>query len=567
MTRSPTTTQAARTITDYFETWYCPVKLAMRTERTHHQYRVVIRLFGDFLERPATLDDLQDDVVTAFIGWGRQNRNWSPATCNKARNHLCALWRYAARKRHVDDFPDIDPVPGYRRIPEAWTGEEVQAILRAATLTAGYVGSIPARFFWTALLLTLYDTGARIGAIRQARWRDFQPAKNLLLLRAENQKQRADQAVVLHANTIHLLSLIRGEAGADDLIFPWVQAGTSIWLHFGKILKRAGLPANRRGKFHKMRRTAATNVALLGGTAAASDLLGHSSEHVTKCYIDTTKLPMRSWVDEMPRPETELDLGGLLDLASGSITAIPGGTPRKFVATAAITDASRERPPAPADDTPLVELLLSFSEHLRQCGYERHYTMQAGWDIQNWIRMMELDLLADLRPDSLTAYLAKLTANGLAPNTVKHRRSGIYAFLRWLVEVRGCDGDVLECYANVMVRPHAHRRAMKLDDVGRGGAAQPGTIMHFFVSTIEPQLICEMSPSSVKSYRPYVNAYLRFAGGGATMADLTEERIVEFENAMLGLVEPISASQYGQAMRRILHRSASDGAAKGGGEQ
>jgi hypothetical protein len=52
----------------------------------------------------------------------------------------------------------------------------------------------------------------------------------------------------------------------------------------GKICKRAGLPQNRRSKFHRIRKTTASFYQAAGGSAQS--LLDHSSPAVTRRYLD-----------------------------------------------------------------------------------------------------------------------------------------------------------------------------------------------------------------------------------------------------------------------------------------
>jgi integrase len=51
-----------------------------------------------------------------------------------------------------------------------------------------------------------------------------------------------------------------------------------------KILERAGLPKDRRCKFHKIRKTTASYYEAAGGSAQR--LLDHSSPAVTRKYLD-----------------------------------------------------------------------------------------------------------------------------------------------------------------------------------------------------------------------------------------------------------------------------------------
>lgn len=73
------------------------------------------------------------------------------------------------------------------------------------------------------------------------------------------------------------------------------------------ILKPAGLPNDRKRKFHAIRKTVATYVAATRGKEAARDALGHSDNRTTDGYIadahsvDPTLPPRFSPMDVMPK--------------------------------------------------------------------------------------------------------------------------------------------------------------------------------------------------------------------------------------------------------------------------
>lgn len=421
-------------IMDYFERWYRPVKLATRTEKTYHQYRVNIRLFGEFLGRPATLGDLQDDLVTAFMGYGMKQRNWSPSTANKAKNHLCALWKYAARKRHgVDVFPDVDSIPLFKKTPLAWTDAEMQRIIAAAARATGQIEGISYRLFWPALLLTCYDTGGRIGAVLALRWCDVDLEGRTVLLTAEHQKQRADQLLDIHADTARaLLAMKRPTADGDALVFPWPVHRHTLYNTYRRILKMAGFDAGRRDLFHKLRRTAATETARCGGSAAATELLGHSSGHVTKVYLDPRRLERKTYVNDVPRPKWEL---------------------------APTIDAT----------TPIRDWLTKFHAATIAVGFNPTFCDDMRYEIGLFIDGQNLRTAADVRSDSAVKFVADLKAAGYAPSTVQGRKQAVAMFLRWLIEKQGMAGEIVDAHSSVITN-HGSNRLFD-DDEAKGGAA------------------------------------------------------------------------------------------------
>ena len=289
----------------YFLHFYLPLRLIGCAKSTQYRYRVVLRNYSRFLGRSATLADLEDDQITRFLGW-TLSKGRSPETANSSRCHLMALWNYAARKRHVEQFPEIKRVPTYKRAPVAWTPEEFGKIINAAGKAGKefmwrHTGGIRPTLWWPAFLLTIYDTGLRLGAALQLRCSDFNPATRRLFVRAETQKQRCDQVLFVDHATAELLGELIA-ATPRETLFPWRGDVATICRHFRRILKAAGLPHGRRDLFHKIRRTTATLCEIHVGPGSATKQLGHSNTRVTEKYLDPAQLPETDITAKIPRP-------------------------------------------------------------------------------------------------------------------------------------------------------------------------------------------------------------------------------------------------------------------------
>lgn len=296
---------------EYFTVVYCAMRLGIRSPRTKILYLNSLRLFDKYLERAATLADLNDDTVTAHLAWilanGRQ-----PRTANKSRDQLLALWRYAARKRHVDLFPDVEPIPEFKRAPRAWTIEQLAKLLAVARQPGEWrseLCGVPSIIWWPALLLTLYDTGIRIGAAMQLRVDDFDASGRIVFVRAETQKHRADQVLPVSEETASILAESIAATESRDWLFPWPFDQAYLYTQFNLLLKAAGLPTGRGNKFHKIRRTSATMAELCIGPGAATIHLGHSSPKVTERYLDRTMLPSANVAAALPRPVLPTEKG------------------------------------------------------------------------------------------------------------------------------------------------------------------------------------------------------------------------------------------------------------------
>ena len=284
------------TLRDLLDSEYAPLRgLA---PKALIQYRMTIERFGEQLLREPTLADLDPLVVQRFLSSRRAQV--SIATVVKDRTHLVALWGYAARRRHVAEFPTLPPLKAPGRIPRAYTIAQVSALVRTARAWPGEVAGLPAGVWWSSLIRGGFETAERIGAMLQLRWRDVDLEARHIVYVAETRKgSTRDIQRPITAGLAGWLALIK--RGPTDFVWPWVRHRESIWYDLRKITKAAGVP--HRG-FHALRKTAASYVAAAGGDATS--LLDHSDPRITRdSYVDPSIAPPRSSLSDLP----PLDLG------------------------------------------------------------------------------------------------------------------------------------------------------------------------------------------------------------------------------------------------------------------
>lgn len=283
----PVAREDIKTLRDVYLSLYLPLRLRGKSEACKKQYVINLDAFGRFLGRVPVLSDLNDDTVGQFFA-SIVERGMSPATANKARNHILALWRLAARKRLVEEFPDVAKITEPKRTPMAWTPEDLAKLWTALQATEGTISGMPANSWWMALHHLLWWSAERIGAVLQLRWTDFDFESGWLNIPAQFRKfGLSDKATHFPDAAIEALANIR--APERDVILPWPKDRSLIWQDYKKILKRAGLPFDRKSMFHRMRKSAASHFEAAGGNATA--LLGHSSRSVTMAYLDPRIVP------------------------------------------------------------------------------------------------------------------------------------------------------------------------------------------------------------------------------------------------------------------------------------
>jgi len=266
-------------LVDLFEE-YRRRKLRGASHHTVNQFNVTLRAFSRFVEHEALLSDLDNDVVSEFC-WSRVESGLSPATARKNGNNLCALWRYTCRNAMLTVWPDVDLPKEPERTPIAWTPEQLERLFAACDDELGDIAGVHAADWWHALHSVLWDTGERISAVMSAKWCDVDLESGWLTINAESRKGKSrDKSWQLHADTTETLSKIKSPE--RKLIFPFPY--TTLYYRYSRLLKRAGLPHDRKHKFHCLRKSVGSYFEAAGGNA--TELLDHSSRQVTRAYLD-----------------------------------------------------------------------------------------------------------------------------------------------------------------------------------------------------------------------------------------------------------------------------------------
>lgn len=279
-------------------TFYFPRQPKIRSDQTKAQYGFAFDNFDAAIGRPATLGDLTEDSILAMISL-LQSRGLAPKTVNERRGRINAIWSWLAKRGIVKTWPTVGPIPEPRRIPQAWSREQLGTLVDAAFSERGYIGSVPAGMWWGTLHLVAWESGERIGALMQAEWSMLDIPGRAMILPAEIRKGgRDDMRHRLTATTVNLLATIKSDR---ELIWEWPYDLKYVWLKYRGIRERAGLPTDRKSSFHRIRKSAASWLDAAGGDAAT--FLGHSSPEVArKSYIDPSVKESPAAADLLFRP-------------------------------------------------------------------------------------------------------------------------------------------------------------------------------------------------------------------------------------------------------------------------
>ena len=95
--------------------------------------------------------------------------------------------------------------------------------------------------------------------------------------------RRRDRLYKLSHETVDALMQLP-KTSHDDKIFVWPFSYTYLWHRYNQVLEMAGLPTDRKSKFHRMRKSVASHAEAAGSDATG--LLDHSGRNVTTAYLD-----------------------------------------------------------------------------------------------------------------------------------------------------------------------------------------------------------------------------------------------------------------------------------------
>jgi site-specific recombinase XerD len=465
---TPNQPASTPTLREYYENVYVRLKLRGAADATKKHYDYCLRNFDTHLNRPALISDLTDEEVSAAMGYFT-SKGLGPRSANKFRDCILALWRFLARKRIVDQFPDVDELVEPKRIPVAWTPEELAKLWLACDSSLGMIGDVPANLWWHALHCVVWDSAERITAAVNILATDVDLKSGRLLVRAELRKgKRADKNTRLHPDTVALLRKII--APDRERVFPWPHTASYLWNSYTRLLKLAGLPHDRYHKFHCLRKSVASYFKAAGGDATW--LLGHTSTAVTAKYLDPDVIGEQHAADVLFRPME-------ISEPTNSVVGIPGEQPsqvlkdpRRVVHEVITSEGARRQPEA---DINLLEAIGEFQSS--NCWYGKnavYHRNRATYRLRAVFDTCNMTTAANLAALPIENYLRSLLASRAAAKTVCEYAQDITMFIRWLVNaklafgVRPELGRIVGIDAWKLVQEHAQAGQ------AAGGTSAPG---------------------------------------------------------------------------------------------
>ena len=288
------------TLAELFERY---TDLRNLNQKTTALYTMLLDRLRAFLGHEPTVNDLDDLVISRYLRW-RATQSWRgkpvrPASVQKDKVMIQAVWNLAARKRWAKEFPELPRIKVAKSIPtgRAYTAEDVATLIRHAKHRKGRTGGKPSAWWWPTLIYMAYCTGERATALLSLRWAEVDIDRRRVRFLGETRKgQTHDIERDFTEQLAKMLTPQRGQP--DDLVWHWDRSPKSLWTSLKLLCRLSGV--KYRG-FHGLRRTRASYAALAGGTAAATQVLDHSDPKLQERYVDPTICPTeQSSVDCLP---------------------------------------------------------------------------------------------------------------------------------------------------------------------------------------------------------------------------------------------------------------------------
>lgn len=272
-------------------------RLALAHQHTHYSYDLNLRRFAEFLGRPPALADLTDANVMGCVGWMIREKKLSIASASKLRDNLKTFWEYIARKGGITVWPELPPIQEPENPPIALPLAKLKLIWELVGRQPGDVCGIPEALWLRSLLGVMWSTGERIMPFRLAEWAEFDLADGFWTVPAKHRKGGKRGAVyALHHGAVALLVMLQRFGHAK--VWPMDFAERTLYDRMGCIMVAAGLPNDRRHKFHIFRKSVATMVEVFGGNSV--DVMGWRDPSMRDVYIDRKIAPKDSAAKRLP---------------------------------------------------------------------------------------------------------------------------------------------------------------------------------------------------------------------------------------------------------------------------
>jgi integrase len=253
-----------------------------------YQLGHTVALFAAWLQRQATVADLEDGIVSQWL-CGLEADHCQRTVAGHRGNLLC-LWRIAADQGVVDPPYRVRRVPRPPPHPVAWTLEELRQLLETCSRQSGTFRDGRARsLYLTTLIRVAYETGLRRSDLWRIEKSQIRPDGTLVL--------RQHKTAWPHAPRVRLETLTGLAELTGDRPLRCPFGSTGAWYRYWqRLVAEAKI---RPGCLQQLRRTGASHLAI-DHPEAVQRYLGHRSESMQRHYVDwSIGSPVPWWPPEV----------------------------------------------------------------------------------------------------------------------------------------------------------------------------------------------------------------------------------------------------------------------------
>jgi integrase len=248
-------------------------------QKTLAGYSEAVRRYAHWLGRPATLGDLDPRLANRWL-MSLDQEGVTKITQHGLRRRVLAIWRHAFEAELIDVPPlRVRKIRPERRLPRAWTPEDVLALIAVARKKKGnflYV-PVPRGAFWVAFIRTAFETGLRLGDLLGLQRSQFSGDGELTVVQAKTGNE-----IVCRVWPETLAAIDATSPNSRPFIFGGVISRDFYFQEFRRLVKKAGL----KGTSKWLRRAGATAVERAQPGMAAK-FLGHRSPAMAaQHYLD-----------------------------------------------------------------------------------------------------------------------------------------------------------------------------------------------------------------------------------------------------------------------------------------
>lgn len=236
-----------------------------------------------FAGRPLDVTEVTSVLVNAFLAALQAEGRYYEKTVKGYRDAIMAVWRAAWESGLTPHRPErVKSIKVRRKLPQAWSIEEVRALVAASRDLRGRVCGLKgvSRAIWfESYVQLLWCTGLRAGDLIRLEWDTVSPGGIVGVVQSKTRHQLICQ---LSPRALALAQDIRIRT-ESPLVLPWPGARCILDRWFRRLVKAAGI---REGGTRRIRRAAASYVEKTQ-PGMAGRFLGHLTAGLaSRHYLD-----------------------------------------------------------------------------------------------------------------------------------------------------------------------------------------------------------------------------------------------------------------------------------------